>query len=55
MLYERNLETLPYAGPSDLIEACTSNPYVADRLKEQTFGEYLVHRLPYPLSPETQQ
>jgi hypothetical protein len=53
--YERNLETLHYTGPSDLIEACTNNPYVADRLKEKTFGEYLVHGLSYSVGAETQQ
>lgn len=44
MSYERNLETLTYSGPSDLIEACKVNNYVADRLKGKTVGEYLVHR-----------
>jgi hypothetical protein len=44
MSYERNLETLVYAGPSDLIEVCLNNTYVADHLKEKTFGEYLVRR-----------
>jgi hypothetical protein len=42
--YMRNLETLHYSGPSDLIEACLNNTYVADRLKSKTVGEYLVHR-----------
>lgn len=42
--YMRNLENLHYSGPSDLIEAGKNNSYVADRLKEKTFGEYLVHR-----------
>ena len=40
--YERNLERLHYAGATDLGEACKSNTYVADRLKEKTFGKYLV-------------
>jgi hypothetical protein len=44
MSYERNLETLTYSGPSDLIEACKNNPDVKDDLKDKTFGEYLVHR-----------
>ena len=42
--YERNLETLVYAGPSDLIGACENNEYVAERLKDKTAGEYLVQR-----------
>jgi len=46
MSYERNLETLDYTRPSDLIEACKNNPYVADRLEGKMFGEYLVHRTP---------
>ena len=41
---ECNLDTLTYSGPLDLIEACSSNPYVADRLKDKTVGEYLVRR-----------
>jgi len=41
--YERNLQTLKYSGPDDLIEASHSNSYVPDRLKERTTGEYLVH------------
>jgi hypothetical protein len=53
--YERNLDTLQYTGPSDLIHACSTNRYVADRLKEQAFGEYLVYRLPYPRGAETRQ
>lgn len=42
--YDRNLETLAYSGPSDLIAACDTNNYVADRLKNKTMGEYLVQR-----------
>jgi hypothetical protein len=42
--YYRNLDTLPYSGPSDLITACASNSYVPDRLKDKTSGEYLVRR-----------
>ena len=41
--YARNLERLHYSGPSDLIEACKNNKYVADRLGDKTLGEYLVH------------
>jgi hypothetical protein len=44
MSYERNLDTLQYTGPDDLIEACKNNPYVADRLKGKTVGQYLVMR-----------
>jgi hypothetical protein len=44
MSYERNLETLTYSGPSDLIEARKNTMYVADRLREKTWGEYLVLR-----------
>jgi hypothetical protein len=44
MSYERNLETLIYSGPADLIEACKDNILVADRLKEKTLGEYFVIR-----------
>jgi hypothetical protein len=55
LLSERNLDTLHYTGPSDLIHACSTNPYVADRLKEQTFGEYLVYRPPHLLGTEAQQ
>jgi hypothetical protein len=42
--YERNLETLRYTGPSDLIEACQELAYVPHRLKEKIVGEYLVAR-----------
>jgi hypothetical protein len=42
--YMRNLESLHYSGPSDLIEAGQNNTYVADRLRAKTFGEYLVHQ-----------
>ena len=40
--YERNLETLQYPGPSDLIEACRDISYVLDYLKNKAVGEYLV-------------
>jgi hypothetical protein len=40
--YERNLETLVYSGPLDLIAACGENSYVPERLTDKTVGEYLV-------------
>lgn len=42
--YERNLDTLTYSGPSDLIAACGENSFVPERLKDKTGGEYLVCR-----------
>lgn len=35
------LERLGYHGPSDLIAAARSNPYVPDHLKDKVFGEFL--------------
>ncbi len=42
--YERNLETLVYSGPSDLIAACGESSYVPEPLTDKTVGEYLVYR-----------
>ena len=36
-----NLDRLEYRGPSDLIAATYSDPYVPDHLKGKVFGEYL--------------
>lgn len=39
--YERNMEALHYAGPSDLIAATVDHPFVPERLKGMSRGEYL--------------
>ncbi len=38
---ERNMQHLPYTGPTDLIEAARQSPYVPKRLAEKTSGVYL--------------
>ena len=39
--YERNMESLRYTGPSDLMAAAAQSPFVPERLKGMRHGEYL--------------
>ncbi len=42
--YERNLHRLTYNGPMDMVEATKISPYVKQRLRGKTPGDYLVIR-----------
>jgi hypothetical protein len=39
-----NLESMDFRGPSDLVAAANTNPYVPEHLKGKTSGKYLVIR-----------
>jgi hypothetical protein len=43
-----NMDLLHYHGPSDLIAAASDSDYVPKRLKDKTFGDFLVMRPVYP-------
>jgi hypothetical protein len=44
LIISGNLDQMKYRGPSDLLAAASTNPYVPAHLKNQVFGEYLVVR-----------